>query len=320
MIRSRAAAAYGPTGADVLAAGAVLWRAVPGGGVEVALVHRPRYGDWSFPKGKLDAGESSAAAAVREVAEETGFACRLGHGLGEARYAVPEGRKLVRYWAARALDGRFSPGAETDELRWLAPAQAAALLSYAHDEDVLGRFTTVGLPAGTVVLVRHGKAGSRHQWDGDDDLRPLSGAGREQADQLAALLALFGPDRIVTAPPVRCRETVAPLADRLGLSVTEELRLGEDGYWADPPAGLARLRELGAGPGVTVVCSQGGVIPDVVGELAAGSGSGSGPGSGSGSYLDVDPDDVPARKGSTWLLGLRDGELMTADYYPRPAG
>lgn len=304
---SRPTAAFGPVGADVLAAGAVLWRSTDTG-VEIALVHRPKYDDWSFPKGKLDAGETMAAAAVREVTEETGFACRLGHVLGEVRYTVPDGRKLVRYWSAQALDGSFTPGAETDELRWLAPDDAGELLSYAHDGEILRRFTGVGLPTSTVLLVRHAKAGSRHQWDDDDDLRPLSGAGREQVAHLTALLRLFGPDRVVTAPPVRCRDTVAPLAELLGLPLVTEPRLGEEGYWADEAAGLARLRELAAEPGVTVICSQGGVIPSVMGELAV----------TSGTPLDVDPDDVPSKKGSVWVLGMRDGELVTADYYKRP--
>jgi len=302
---------YGPAGADVLAGGAVLWRvgASSGSPVEVALVHRPKYDDWSFPKGKLEPGESLPAAAVREVREETGVTAQLGHGLAEVRYTVAEGRKLVRYWAARALHGRFSPGPETDQLRWLSPDAAAAVLSYAHDVEVLRRFTELGTVETTLLVVRHAKAGSRHRWEGADELRPLSGAGREQAEHLAELLALFGPDRVVTATPLRCRQTVAPLARRLGLAVTEDPLFGEEGYWVDPQAGRARLR--GSGPGVTVVCSQGGVIPDVVGALVATS---------SRRTLMVDPDDVPARKGSTWVLGLRAGELVAADYYERPAG
>jgi 8-oxo-dGTP pyrophosphatase MutT (NUDIX family)/phosphohistidine phosphatase SixA len=302
-----AAAGALPPDADVHAAGAVLWRPDE---MPVALVHRPRYDDWSLPKGKLDAGESMPAAAVREVAEETGFAARLGSALGEVRYDVPEGRKVVRYWTAEALHGRFEPSAEVDELRWCAVADAAELLSHAHDVEVLRRSATIGLPSATVLLVRHAKAGSRSQWDGDDDLRPLSGRGREQARQLAGLLALFGPDRIVSAPPLRCRETVAPLAATLGVTVREEPLLGEDGYWLDPAAGLARLRALAGRPGVTVVCSQGEVIPDLVGALAV----------RTDRPLGVDPDDVPARKGSTWLLAMRGGEVLSADYYPSPAG
>jgi 8-oxo-(d)GTP phosphatase len=298
-----------PTAADVLAAGAVLWR--PGThGIEFALVHRPKYDDWSFPKGKLDSGESMPFAAVREIEEETGQTSRLGPLLGDVRYAVAEGRKLVRYWAAEARGGEFTPGSETDELRWLDPASAAELLSYPHDLDILHRFAHVGPPIAVIALVRHGKAGSRNQWDGDDALRPLSGSGHEQAWQLDRLLGLFGPDRVITAPPVRCRDTVVPLADRLALPITDEPLLGESGYMEDPAAGLARIRALAAVPGVTVACSQGGVIPRIVGTLAAGAGL---PG--------VDPDDVRAKKGSTWLLTFGpDAALRTADYYEDPTG
>jgi len=298
-----------PTAVDVLAAGAVLWR--PGThGVEIALVHRPKYDDWSFPKGKLDSGETMPFAAVREIWEETGQTSRLGPLLGDVRYAVPEGRKLVRYWAAEARGGEFTPGSETDELRWLDPPAAAELLSYPHDLDVLQRFTHVGPPVSVIALVRHGKAGSRNQWDGDDALRPLSGSGQEQAWQLERLLGLFGPDRVITAPPVRCRDTVVPLADRLALPIGEEPLLGESGYMEDPAAGLACVRALAAVPGVTVACSQGGVIPHLVGTLATGAGL---PG--------VDPDDVSAKKGSTWLLTFGpDSALRTADYYEHPTG
>ena len=117
-------------------------------------------------------------------------------------------------------------------------------------------------------MVRHAKAGSRDNWDGDDRLRPLSTAGRKQAQAIAELLPLYGPDRIGSAPQVRCRDTVAPLADALGLPVVDEPLLSEGSYDDDPDATLKRVRELAAQPGVTVVCSQGGVIPDVVAALA----------------------------------------------------
>ncbi|GAA3243342.1 NUDIX hydrolase [Pseudonocardia petroleophila] len=280
----------------ILAAGAVLWRRTASG-VELAVVHRPRYDDWSLPKGKLDRGESMPAAAVREVAEETGFRARLGPRLCDIHYEVPEGPKTVRFWAAEACAGAFEANEETDELRWCSPEQAARLLSYRRDLDVLARFVDIGVPDSLVLLVRHAKAGNRAQWDGHDDDRPLSGTGHEQARHLADLLPLYGPDRVASAPPVRCRATVAPL----GMPVDDEPLLGEEGYWADPAAGLARFHELAARPGVTVICSQGGVIPDVVGTLTG-------------------ADDVPSRKASTWVLGFTKGELTSSDHYARPTG
>ena len=298
-----------PEAVDVLAAGAVLWRRV-GHGVEVALVHRPRYDDWSFPKGKSDAGESLPLAAAREITEETGQTPRLDAIVGDVRYDVPDGRKLVRYWSAEARPGTFTPNGETDELRWLAPEDAAALLSYPHDVRILERFTALGPPASAIALVRHAKAGSRGQWEGDDALRPLSGSGREQAQQLTELLSLFGPDRVLTAPLVRCRDTVVPLAERLGLPISEEPLLAEEDYWRDLTAGLARVHEISRLSGVTVVSSQGGVVPDVVRTLTT-----------DAHVPGVDPDDVPARKGSTWLLTFApDSRLRSADYYERPTG
>jgi 8-oxo-(d)GTP phosphatase len=296
------------THVDVPAAGAVLWR--PGiHGPELGLVHRPRYDDWTFPKGKLDAGETMPFGAVREVAEETGQRVRLGPALADVHYPVAEGHKLVRYWGAEACGGEFVPGDETDELRWVDVQHAADMLSYRHDLQVLQRFAEVGTPTSVVLLVRHAKAGSRNEWHGDDDLRPLSEAGRRQARRLAGLLALFGPERLISAPLVRCRDSVAPLAETLGLPVLDEPLLGEHGFYRDTEAGLTRIRELAKEPGVTVVCSQGGVIPDIVAALAT------------NSDVAMDPEDVPAKKGSTWVLTFgKDAELCTADYYPRPTG
>ncbi|WP_252441904.1 NUDIX hydrolase [Pseudonocardia humida] len=297
---------FGPrddtTPADVLAAGAVLWRRA-NDGLRVALVHRPRYDDWAYPKGKIDDGEDLPATAVREVAEETGHRCRLGALLGDVRYPVPEGDKLVRYWAAESLGGDFDPNSETDRLEWVDIDRAADQLSYRHDLEVLRRFVDIGPPTATVVLVRHAKAGSRSRWDGDDALRPLSGAGRRQAEALAPFLPLLGPDRLFTAVPLRCRQTLVPVAERLGgAPIDDEPLFGEDHYWDDPAAARERLLALAALGGVTMIASQGGVIPDLVGTLAKSAG--------------IDPDDVPAKKASTWVLTFVDGVVHAADHYP----
>lgn len=130
--------------AEVLAAGAVLWRTRQDGAVEVALVHRPKYDDWSLPKGKLDPGEDFAEAAVREVAEETGFTGPLGDPLGEVRYTDRKGRrKLVRWWEMRAREGAFTAHEEVDQLRWLLVAEALVALTYDSDRDTLTRFAAL---------------------------------------------------------------------------------------------------------------------------------------------------------------------------------
>jgi 8-oxo-dGTP diphosphatase len=123
---------------EVRAAGGLVVRETQGGGTEVALVHRPKYDDWSLPKGKLNSGESFEEAALREVAEETGLRCELGRELEPARYADRKGRdKLVRYFHMRPAGGEFEATDEVDELRWLPPADAIALLDYEHDRHLV---------------------------------------------------------------------------------------------------------------------------------------------------------------------------------------
>jgi 8-oxo-dGTP diphosphatase len=107
---------------------------------QIALIHRPKYDDWSLPKGHLEEGESSEEAALREVEEETGMRGRLGRELEPARYCTPKGRdKTVRYWVMDYDDGEFAPNDEVDELRWVPPAEALELLSYPADRGIVGQ-------------------------------------------------------------------------------------------------------------------------------------------------------------------------------------
>jgi 8-oxo-dGTP diphosphatase len=130
-----------PEAAEVRASGGVVWRRA-GGDLEVAIVHRPKYDDWSFPKGKLDPGESWEDAALREVEEEIGLRCRLGHELPPTAYTDPKGRwKVVRYWLMEPLDGAFAPSGEVDEMRWVPAREAQEVLSYEHDRELLRELT-----------------------------------------------------------------------------------------------------------------------------------------------------------------------------------
>jgi 8-oxo-(d)GTP phosphatase len=291
----------------LIAAGAAVWQRSPSGEIEVALVHRPRYDDWSLPKGKPHVGEILPITAVREVTEETGHTVTLGARLGCTRYLVPWGQKVVHYWAARPTGGSFSPSEEVDELRWLPLAKAVDLLTHRHDRTLLAGLNGPTAVTSTVLLVRHAEAGEREAWHGDDDLRPLTTAGQRQAEDLRMVLPLFGAQRVYSAPPLRCHQSVEGVAADLKVPIITEPRLSENGYLTNPAAGLSRLIEIATEPGgPAVVCSQGKVIPDLVSRLADAAG--------------VELPDVRSRKGSYWGLFFS-GEsfgppvLLTADYY-----
>ncbi|MGI8756871.1 MAG: NUDIX hydrolase [Acidimicrobiales bacterium] len=131
--------------AEVRAGGGALWR-VEDGRLQVLLVHRPRYDDWTLPKGKCEPGESLLDAAIREVGEETGLAVAIGQDLGRVRYLDRKRRsKVVGYWAMAPNGGRFEPNDEVDGIRWLAVDEAVAALTYPHDAPILARLALLPL-------------------------------------------------------------------------------------------------------------------------------------------------------------------------------
>lgn len=219
----------------IRAAGAVVLRPVPGkpSTVEVALVHRERYGDWTLPKGKLDPGEIACEAAVREVFEETGLTIRLGVPLDRVRYPVQlvDGTvadKVVDYWVGTVLAEAPRPADhEITAIVWLPTDEAAARLSYQHDRTVLTQALT--MPATVpLVILRHAKAVKRGDWkSGDEATRPLTPYGRRQAGQLRELMTAYGVCNIHTSPWQRCLRTVVPYADLDGADITLEPDLTE---------------------------------------------------------------------------------------------
>jgi 8-oxo-dGTP pyrophosphatase MutT (NUDIX family) len=200
-VSNQTSSAGRPSGSRIVyAAGAVLWRtgaADPAGpALEVAVIHRPRYDDWSLPKGKVDPGETAPVAAVREVLEETGHRAILGRRLDMVSYPIDQGIKKVYYWAARSSGGEFTPHSEVDELVWLPVADAKDKLSYPHDRKMLRHFAKQPADTHTVLVVRHGTAGRKSRFSGDDTKRPLDKRGRAQAEALVPQLLAFGASAV----------------------------------------------------------------------------------------------------------------------------
>ena len=281
----------------VRAAGGVLLRRRKGA-LETLLVHRPKYDDLTFPKGKALEGEPDEDTAVREVLEETGIRCRRGPELASTSYTDPQGRpKRVRYWLMRP-DGavpRFEPDDEIDRVAWVDVVQVPEVLTYDRDREVLDAAAALTEP---VYLVRHAKAGSREHWEGDDALRPLSTKGRRQADGLAEAFARRPLVAVVSSPTVRCVETVEPIARSHGLAVRTV-----DWLAVGAPTEVTREEILGlAGP--AVVCSHGEVIPPVVRHVVDAGIPSEGP--------------LSWKKGSTWVLERDAGFPSMARYEPPP--
>lgn len=286
------------------AAGAMLWRpACPGsadGTVEVAVIHRPRYDDWSLPKGKVDPGETAPVAAVREVLEETGHHAILGRRILIVTYPIDQGIKKVHYWAARSTGGAFVPGDEVDNLVWLPVAEAMKKLDYTQDRKVLRQFAKQPADTHTVLVVRHGTAGSKAHFCGDDAKRPLDKKGRAQAEALVDQLLSFGTTSVYAADRVRCHQTVEPLAAELDVAIQNEPSLTEEAYDKNPKHGRRRVLRIATQEEIPVICSQGKVIPNLIAWWCERDG--------------VRPDKSRNHKGSTWVLSLRADRLVAADH------
>ena len=316
------------------AAGALLWR--PGEqGPEVVLVHRPRYDDWSFPKGKCLPGEHMLITAVREVAEETEIEITLGRKLRTVRYLSDGRPKQVDYWAARpaaqAVGGGadepaepapftpnepapFTPNEEVDQLAWLPLTAAGDRLSYQHDTEVLGEFASAPAATTAIILVRHASARNKKAWQNaghpDDLTRPLTPLGHVQAKLLAQILSCFGPARVISSPAERCLATVEPYAAQIGGVVEpapafapppNDQVLEEAG-----PAAVAAARELVTGLVTAgepvVICAHRENLPAMLRWICESLGA-------------PVPAGPPMRKGAFRALHVAGGRLISAEQH-----
>jgi 8-oxo-dGTP diphosphatase len=272
-------------------------------GPQFLLVHRPRYDDWSLPKGKLDDKESYRQGALREIEEETRVVPRAIAALGSVAYETRDrNHKVVRYWLAEAQKIRsFKKNAEVDEIAWLSGKEARKLITYSRDREVLewGVRLLEKPRASRIFLVRHAHAGKRRDWRGEDRKRPISFKGRVQVAALDDMLTRWPVTRVLTSPYLRCRQTATPIAAALGTRSHVVDALEE----YQPPETLARYVAEFEGESV-VMCSHGDLISGFVGMIAAEGAEMNGP--------------MRWGKGSVWVLDLNKGRVERGRYWPAP--
>lgn len=250
--------------ATIFAAGALIWRE-RAGRLEVLLIHRPRYDDWSWPKGKLDDGETLPECATREVYEEIGMKVQLGIPLPAIRYFVKNEPKVVYYWAAKTAGDPTPDNHEVDGFQWVTPKDAVQLLSNSSDIDPLealveahskGRLNTVPF-----VLLRHAKAKPRSSWTRDEGLRPLAATGKRQALAVLKILDVWQPDKIYTSPWTRCLQTITPYAKASNKDFKEIGAITEKAAKRNPKSAEKAFKKLVDRGESLVVCTHRPVLP-----------------------------------------------------------
>ncbi len=274
------------------AAGGVVWREGPLG-IEVLLVHRPGYDDWTFPKGKLESGECLVVCARREVREEAGVRPLIGRYLGEISYTKQDGHgKVVHYWAMRADEADFEPSSEVDRIRWVHKASLADQVSYSTERSLSERLTDGWRdPADRILLVRHADAGKRNRGPDPDSARPLSERGRAEAAGLIEELEGFPIDAMFTSYAARCLQTVTPVATARKRVPQLAIELWEE---SGPAEVRALLRDRPEG--TSLLCSHRPIVATILRTLMG------------------ENHPLVLEKGSTWVLDFAGGELVTANY------
>lgn len=287
-----------PPKESIWAAGCVVVRRTAQGVAEYLLIHRPRYDDWTLPKGKLDKGETFLEGALRETWEETGFRATNPRLVGTIAYHTTNANpKVVRWWVGDADAGSFTPNKEVDKVKWVAFRKGRKRLTYRNDREVLDRANDMvhARSAGVIYLVRHASAGGRT--DRDDWSRPLDALGKQQRKALRQLLQAHPITRIGSSDYRRCSSTVRPLSKRMGIPIEFEPALVEGSHPHRLVALVHELQEEAA-----VLCTHGDVIADLVGHL----------------FASGIPMDGPMEwdKASIWELRTVHGRVVSGRYIP----
>ena len=290
----------------VRAAGAVLWRRLSDDLVQVALIHRPKYQDWSFPKGKVEIGESDISCAYREVMEETGFDSQFGPELCKVEYPVGDQLKVVRYWSAQAIGDpkNVLDVNEVDQLIWVTISDAYQKLSREGDKEVLKNFEIYGVDTTPLILLRHGKAITREEWEGDDGDRPLAQIGQIQSKRMLSKYLPFAISEIHTSDAVRCYETVAPMARAMSLDMIYWSELSEYAFAKDKKASINVVNDIIESETRAIVCGHNPVLPGIVAKFI-----------GKKNFKQLDHGLLP---GEAWILHHRDGEVIAIDWMEAP--
>ncbi len=254
----------------IKAAGAVVWREETPFELEILLVHRPKYDDWSFPKGKIDEKEASIAAAFREVKEETGVTAIFGQYLGSTSYKLEDEKKKVKYWMAQArpTSDAFSANEEVDKIEWVSIKEARHFLTYDEDRDILDEFINRERYSSATILLRHAKALKRSDWNDYDLDRPLTNDGIEQSKRLISQLEPFGIEGIFSSDATRCFATVEPTSLAFDIKVSVSPDINEEVYEKSPKVALEYVRHLMRYPGNHLVSSHNPIIPEILTKIA----------------------------------------------------
>ncbi len=291
---------------EIVAAGGVVWRRDINGEIEVLLVHRPRYDDWSLPKGKLEEGEALISCAYREILEETGLSIKLGPYVGSVEYYVPDGLKHVAYWSASLVDDNssFHPNEEVDQILWLDLPTAALQATRDSDRYILERFGVTPFDTSALIMLRHAKALERTEWQGEDEDRPLQIVGQLQAKRMLSLYQVFGLDEIHTSDAVRCLDTVAQMAKSLQITPTITNAVSEYTYKKNKEKAIDYAKELIKKNKQIILCSHNPVLPRMMEKLTK--------------KIDFDYPDNKLLPGEAWVLFHNKKEVLQIDRLEAP--